>query len=322
MDSGKRLLLDLYRRMLLIRRFEEQVRKMARRKVLAGFPHTYVGEEAVAAGVCAHLKETDAVFSTHRGHGHALAMGCDPQRLMAELLGRATGYCGGRGGSMHVTAVDKGLIGCSGIVAASMPLATGAGLRARLKRDGTVAVAFFGDGASNHGAFHESLNLAGNLALPVLFVCENNQFATHTSFASVTANPDVASRAASYSMPGVALDGNDVWAVHQAAEEAVSRARAGGGPTLLECHTYRTVGHQEHGPVYGEYRTKEEVEAWKKRCPIRRLRERLLAEEPALAELLERVEHQVAQAVAEAAELAERSPYPEPMVSEEQAYAG
>ena len=321
MDSNKQLLLDLYGQMLLIRRFEEYVRKIARRQVLAGFPHTYVGEEAVAVGVCAHLDETDAVFSTHRGHGHALALGCAPKRLMAELLGKASGYCGGRGGSMHVTAVEKGLMGGNGIVAANMPLAIGAGLSAKLNQDGTVAVSFFGDGASNHGAFHESLNLASKLVLPVIFVCENNQYATHTSFESVTANTDVASRAAAYCMPGVQLDGNNVGEVYEAAGQAVARARGGGGPTLLECLTYRIVGHHEHGPVYGEYRTKEEVDLWRERCPIKRLRERLLAEDPGLTVEFERLERQVAQAVAEAAEFAEQSPYPKPIVSEEQTYA-
>ena len=237
MESNKQLLLDLYGQMLLIRSFEEHVRKLARGGALAGFPHTYVGEEAVAVGVCTHLDENDAVFSTHRGHGHALAMGCEPKRLMAELLGKVSGYCGGRGGSMHVSAVDKGFIGCNGIVAANMPLAVGAGLSAKLNHDETVAVSFFGDGASNHGAFHESLNLASNWGLPVIFVCENNQYATHTSFDSVTANTDVASRAAAYAMPGRAVDGNDVEAVYQAAGEAVGRARNGSGPTLLECRT-------------------------------------------------------------------------------------
>jgi len=321
MEASKQLLLDLYGQMLLIRRFEEHVRKMARSGALAGFPHAYVGEEAVAVGVCAHLDENDAVFSTHRGHGHALAMGCEPKRLLAELLGKASGYCGGRGGSMHVSAVEKGFIGCNGIVAANMPLAVGAGLSARLNQDGTVAVSFFGDGASNHGAFHESLNLASKLMLPVLFVCENNQYATHTSFESVTANTDVASRAAAYAMPGVAIDGNDVEAVWQAAGEAVGRARDGEGPTLLECRTYRTVGHHEHGPVYGEYRTKEEVDAWRERCPIEQLRGRLLGEDPELTAQFERLEQEVAEVVAEAAEFAEHSPYPKPSVREEQAYA-
>ena len=320
MDKNE-LRLRLYRDMVLIRRFEEHVEIMARRNLLAGYAHTYVGQEAVAVGVCAHLQERDAVFSTHRGHGHALAKGCDPKQLMAELTGKATGCCGGRGGSMHIVDVRKGFMGSNGIVTASMALALGGGLSARLKNDGSVTVAFFGDGGSNHGAFHESLNIASKWALPVVFVCENNLYATVTHFETVTANPDVASRAAAYRMPGAAVDGNDVWAVHEAAGEAVERARQGTGPTLLECRTYRVVAHEAHGAAYGRYRTKEEVDEWKQRCPIMRWRERLLDEDRGLKGEINRIEDEVAQIVAEAAEFAEQSPYPEPAVAEEQAYA-
>ncbi len=316
--SNTERLLELYRQMLLIRRFEEQVGKMARQKALAGFPHTYVGEEAVAAGVCAHLNARDMVFSTHRGHGHALAMGCEPRYLLAELLGKSTGYGGGRAGSMHLSDPEKGFMGSNGIVASCLPLAVGGGLTAWVKKSGAVSVVFFGDGASNHGSFHESLNLASKWALPVLFVCENNQYATHTRFDAVAANTNVASRAAAYNMPGHALDGNDVWAVYEAAGEAVTRARKGEGPTLLECHTYRVVGHHEHGPVFGEYRTRAEVDSWKQRCPIKRLKEGLLASE---AGAREQIEAEVSQIIAEAACFAVESPYPEAIVSEQQVFA-
>src|SRR5271155_3118810 len=268
---SKDQLLSLYQRMLLIRRSEEQLVKSHQRGLIHGACHTYIGQEAVAVGVCAHLRREDPVFSTHRGHGHALAKGVSAGQLMAELYGRATGCSHGRGGSMHLFAPEVGLMGTSGIVAACILQATGAGYSFHLLKTDRVAVAFFGDGAVNNGAFHEGLNLAGIWKLPVLFVCENNQYATEVPFSYSAGNPSVASRGASYGLPGLEVDGNDVLAVHQAAGEAVRRARAGGGPTLLECKTYRTRPHSE-GMGDFTYRTREEVEAWKPRCPIVRLR--------------------------------------------------
>lgn len=314
--------IELYKKMLLLRRFEERVGRLARRDEVCGFVHTYVGEEAVAVGVCAHLTEPDVIFSTHRGHGHALAKGCDPGRVMAELAGKATGYCGGRGGSMHLYAPEVGFMGTNGMVAASIPLALGGAYSAKLLRPGCVSVGFFGDGASNHGAFHEALNMAAAWSLPAIFVCENNLYATETPLSSVTRVPDIAARAVAYGMPGAAVDGNDVLAVYAAAKEAIARARSGEGPTLLECRTYRVVGHHERGPVVGRYRTREEVDAWKERCPVRRLREVLLAEDPGLAEWLDALDRETGETVERAAAFAAESPYPDETLDPSQAYAG
>src|SRR5438477_7078681 len=265
----------LYRGMQLIRQCEEQLARSHQRGLIHGACHTYVGQEAVAVGVCAHLRPEDVVFSTHRGHGHALAKGVPPLQLIAELYGREAGCSHGRGGSMHLFAPELGLMGTSGIVGPSLLQAVGAGYSFKLLKNKKVAVTFFGDGAVNNGAFHEGLNMAAIWRLPVLFVCENNQFATEVPFRYAAGNPSVASRGASYGMPGVEVDGNDVLAVWRAAREAIQSARAGGGPTLLECKTYRTRAHAEGMGDFG-YRTREEVEAWKTRCPIATLRSGLL----------------------------------------------
>jgi len=312
--------LALYRTMLLIRLSEERLARSHQRGLIHGACHTYVGEEAIAAGVCAHLRADDVVFSTHRGHGHALAKGLEPPRLFAELYGRATGCSRGRGGSMHLFAPEIGLLGTSGIVGPCILQAAGAGCSFQLLETGRVAVAFFGDGAVNNGAFHEGLNLAGLWKLPVVFVCENNQFATEVAFSRSAANPSVASRGAAYGMPGVEVDGNDVLAVEAAAREAVARARSGGGPTLIECKTYRTRAHAE-GMGDFTYRTREEVERWKSRCPLATLKQRMLAENPAAAAGLEAVDREVA-ALVEAAHLfAERSEYPTPDTAAQHVYA-
>src|SRR3954469_20540807 len=276
-DIPKDRLLALYRAMLIIRRPEEELPRCHARGLVHGACHTYVGQEAIATGVCAHLRKEDPVFSTHRGHGHALAKGVPPVQVMAELYGRETGCSHGRGGSMHLFAPEVGLMGTSGIVGPCILQAAGAGYSFRLLKTDRVAVAFFGDGAVNNGAFHEGLNLAAIWKLPVLFVCENNEFATEVPFAYAAGNPDVASRGAMYGMPGVTVDGNDVLAVQAAAGDAVRRARSGGGPTLLECRTYRTRPHAEGMGDFG-YRTRDEVDAWKGRCPIRRFRDRLIAD--------------------------------------------
>src|SRR5436305_948818 len=268
-------LLKLYRQMLLIRLAEEQLARAHQRGLVHGACHTYVGQEAVAAGVYAHLRADDVVFSTHRGHGHALAKGVPPRELFAELFGRATGCSRGRGGSMHLFAPEIGLMGTSGIVGPCILQAAGAGYSFKLLRADRVAVAFFGDGAVNNGAFHEGLNLAGIWKLPVLLVCENNQYATEVAFEYAAGSPAVANRAAAYGLPGLEVDGNDVLAVHLAAAKAVGRARGGGGATLIECRTYRTRPHAE-GMGDFTYRSREEVESWKARCPIRRLKQYLL----------------------------------------------
>ncbi|MEW6754089.1 MAG: dehydrogenase E1 component subunit alpha/beta [Candidatus Latescibacterota bacterium] len=304
-------LLGLYRTMVLIRQSEEQLARAHQRGLVHGACHTYVGEEAIATGVCAQLRPQDPIFSTHRGHGHALAKGVPPHALFAELLGRATGCSGGRGGSMHLFVPELGLMGTSGIVAPCILQAAGGGYTARLMGTDQVGVAFFGDGAANNGAFHEGLNMASIWKLPVLFVCENNQFATEVPIAYAAGNPRIAERASGYGLPGVRVDGNDVLAVHQAAGEAIGRARSGGGATLLECVTYRTRPHAE-GMGDFTYRTREEVEAWKGRCPILRLRGVLLEQGLASAEELDAVEARIQAQVGEAMAQAEADPWPDP----------
>jgi len=267
LDLGKDLLLELYRKMLVIRRTEEQLVKSHQAGLIPGACHTYIGEEAIASGVCARLRIDDVVVSTHRGHGHALAKGVEPKELIAELYGKATGCSGGRGGSMHIFKPEVGMLGTSGIVAPCITLATGAAYTYDLLKKDQVSVAFFSDGAVNNGSFHEGINLAAAWQLPAIFVCENNLYATEVPFATITKNPSIASRGAAYGLPGVEVDGNDVLAVYEAAGEAVNRARSGGGPTLLECKTYRLRPHAE-GMRDAGYRTKEEIEEWRKKDPI------------------------------------------------------
>ena len=304
-------LLSLYRQMFLIRRTEEQLVRAHQSGAIPGACHTYIGEEAIAAGVCAHLHADDVIFSTHRGHGHALAKGVSPRALMAELFGRATGCSGGRGGSMHLFAPEIGLMGTSGIVGPSILMATGAGYTFKLQASGRVSVAFFGDGAVNNGAFHEGINMAAIWDLPVLFICENNLYATEVPFATVSRNPSVAERGAAYGLPSIAIDGNDVLAVHEAAREAVQRARDGGGPTLLECRTYRTRSHSEGARDVG-YRTVEEVDSWKARSPITRFKTYLISEGIATEEDCAAIEAEIVAEVNEANTFASESPYPDP----------
>jgi 2-oxoisovalerate dehydrogenase E1 component len=303
-------ILDLYRGMVLIRRCEEQLARSHQKGLIHGACHTYVGQEAVAVGLIANLRSDDVVFSTHRGHGHALAKGVTPRRLFAELLGRSTGCSQGRGGSMHLFAPDVGMMGTSGIVAPCILQAAGAGYSFKLLECDRVAVAFFGDGAVNNGAFHEGLNMAGIWKLPVVFVCENNGYATEVAFSYSSASSSVAARGAVYGVPGVEVDGNDVLAIHEAASEAVQRARSGGGPTLLECRTYRTRPHAEGMGDY-TYRTREEVDTWKERCPILFFRGSLLEAGLAEPEELEAIDVEVDAAVADAQTFAESSPWPD-----------
>ena len=310
----------LYRTMQLIRTTEEQLARLHARGLVHGACHTYVGQEAIATGVCECLRADDAIFSTHRGHGHALAKGLPPYELIAELLGRATGCSRGRGGSMHLFSPEIGMMGTSGIVGPCILQAAGAGYSFQLLETHRVAVAFFGDGAVNNGAFHEGLNLAAIWKLPVLFVCENNQFATEVPFQYAAANPDVASRATSYGIAGVQLDGNDVGAIAEAASEAVARARAGGGPTLLECRTYRTRPHAEGMGDY-TYRTREEVAAWRERCPIQRYRAALMANRDAVATELDKIDAEVNATVLAASELAEKAPWPEAQAAATHTYS-
>jgi 2-oxoisovalerate dehydrogenase E1 component len=298
--------------MALIRRTEEQLARAHQMGLVPGPCHTYVGEEAIATGVCANLREDDVVFSTHRGHGHALAKGVSPRAVAAELFGKATGCSQGRGGSMHLFAPEIGLMGTSGIVGPSILQGTGAGYSFKLLGSDQVSVAFFGDGAVSNGAFHEGLNLAAIWDLPVIFVCEDNMYATEVPFSEATRVQDVATRArVSYDMAAVCVDGNDVLAVRRAAEAGVARARAGEGPSLVECKTYRTRPHAE-GMRDGGYRSAEEMEAWKRRDPIAAHAKWLIDKGHASASDLEAIEAEVKATVEEAIEFARSSPFPDP----------
>ena len=312
--------LALYRTMQVIRQTEEELARCHQRGLIHGACHTYVGEEAIATAVCSHLRIDDVVFSTHRGHGHALAKGVPPRELMAELFGRETGCSRGRGGSMHLFKPEVGMMGTSGIVGPCILQAAGAGYSFKLLEADRVGVAFFGDGAVNNGAFHEGLNLASIWKLPVLFVCENNQFATEVPFAYASGNPGVGERGAMYGMPGHTVDGNDVQAIRDVAGQAIEQARNGDGPTLIECQTYRTRAHAE-GMGDFTYRTKEEVEEWKKRCPIARWRTWLIEHEVAEAVELDEIVADVADEVKAAREFAEESPWPDAKSATTHVYA-
>jgi 2-oxoisovalerate dehydrogenase E1 component len=317
---SKDRLLSLYREMLNIRRTEEQLARSYQAGLIHGACHTYVGEEAIATGVCAHLRPTDTVFSTHRGHGHALAKGVPPREVVAELFGRVTGCSRGRGGSMHLFSPEVGMMGTSGIVGPCILQAAGSAYAFKLRKTDNVGVAFFGDGAANNGAFHEGINMAAAFKLPAIFVCENNLYATEIAFASVALNPNISERGLGYGIPSVVIDGNDVVAVHEVAGAAVARARRGGGPTLIECKTYRTRPHAE-GMRDAGYRTVEEIEAWKKRDPIQRLRDTLLTNNVATAEELDRIDTEIDQIVAEAVEFAKNSPWPDGATATTHVYA-
>lgn len=315
------LLLHLYDQMCLLRVFETRAGRHYRAGEMPGFIHLYVGEEAVAVGVCAHLRQDDWITSTHRGHGHALAKGVSPEALMAELWGRATGVCGGRGGSMHLYAPDVGLLGTNGFVGGGIPSAVGTALAARARKTDQVGVAFFGDGAINHGSFHESMNLAAAFDLPVLFVCEHNHYATATPLHTVIKEPDIRKRGLAYGIPSEDVDGNDITAVYRTAEAAVARARRGEGPTFLVCHTYRTVGHHEGDPLVGTYRTREELDAWLERCPLKRLREHLVDRTPAVETRLEAIDATIEDRITTVVEAARNAPWPDPETVREHVFA-
>jgi TPP-dependent pyruvate/acetoin dehydrogenase alpha subunit len=296
-----------YGRMMLIRLFEQEMHRLFLEGHVHGTTHLSAGQEAVPVGVCWTLDPEDYVAGTYRGHGHALAKGTDPEALAAEMLGRATGVCGGRAGSMNVIDLEHGLVGCFGIVGGSIAAATGAALSAA--RQGRVAAAFFGDGAANHGYFHECLNFAQVFRLPAVFVCENNFYGEFTPMSDVTAGGDIAARGAAYGMPSTVADGNDLWAVRAAALEAVERARSGEGPTLLECRTYRHYGHSKSDPA--TYRPKDEVERWLARDPLDIARSKLL-ELGVSEEEVRSVEDETRARMERAIEAALAAPYPDP----------
>ncbi|HEY7302988.1 MAG TPA: thiamine pyrophosphate-dependent dehydrogenase E1 component subunit alpha [Bryobacteraceae bacterium] len=294
--------------MCTIRHFEREIVQLNRAGLVAGTAHLYIGMEAIAVGACAAMRENDLLTSTHRGHGHCIARGLDMGHMMAEILGRADGYCHGKGGSMHITDVSRGVLGADGIVGGGIPLAVGAALGLRLKRNNSIVFCFFGEGAANQGSFHEALNLASLRQLPVVFICENNQWALSASFSETTAGQSVARRAVAYAMASDRVDGNDVEAVFRAANDAAERARRGSGPTLLECITYRHEGHSVF--TRQEIRPTDEIEHWKKQDPIERYRSLLIAEDIASASKLGEIDAEVSRLVSSAAAFAKNSPSP------------
>ncbi|MGH2373626.1 MAG: thiamine pyrophosphate-dependent dehydrogenase E1 component subunit alpha [bacterium] len=311
----------MLRTMLLIRAFEEKADELFALGKVHGTMHLSMGQEAVAAGVCASLRPDDYILSTHRGHGHCLAKGADVRRMMAEFLGKETGYCRGRGGSMHIADPSSGNLGANGIVAGGLPIATGVGLSIQMQQTGQVCVAFFGDGAANEGAFHESLNLASIWRLPIVFVCENNQYAMSMSVRHSMNVERISQRAAAYGMPGETIDGMELMAVHETSRAAVDRARAGGGPTLVECLTYRYKGHSK-SDVAQRYRTREEAAAWRARDPIARFTEVLRAEGLLAADQSEQMEQEAREAIEDALRFAHASPEPDPTTLLDGVYAG
>jgi acetoin:2,6-dichlorophenolindophenol oxidoreductase subunit alpha len=313
-DLSPNAILDIYTRMLRIRRFEEQVGKLFAQGQLPGFVHLYIGEEAVGAGVCAALRDDDYIISTHRGHGHVIAKGGDFDRMMAELFGKATGYCKGKGGSMHIADFSIGMLGACGIVGGGIPVAVGAGLSAKTRGTDQVSVTFFGDGAANEGSFHESINLASVLKLPVLFVCENNQYGEFTPADKAMNIKDVAIRAAGYGIPGVIVDGTDALAVHEVAQEAVARARRGEGPTLIEAKTHRKGGHAEGEEAFlagQQYRDEAEKLDAQRKDPIFRLHEVIVERQLIALEQLETLDESIVSEVNAAVEFARNSPDPD-----------
>lgn len=301
--------LNLYDTMVTIREFETLASKLMANGRLPGFIHLSIGQEAVAAGVCSVLRRDDYLASTHRGHGHCIAKGGEVPRMMAELFGRRDGYGKGRVGSMHIADPDLGILGANAIVGGGIPMAVGAAYSSLARGSDQAAVSFFGEGAMAEGAFHESVNLAAVWGLPIVFVCENNLYAEHTHVSVHLKSEDISSFAAPYGISGVSVDGNDALAVQEAASQAVTRARAGDGPTLLECKTYRWHGHFEGDPQH--YRTEEEVDEWKLRDPLKSLRERLLGDGSAGEEELAALEQRIEKLVQEAADSAESSEVPQ-----------
>lgn len=310
MELTKQMLLGFFQTMATIRTFETKTAELFAAGKIPGFVHLYIGEEAVATGVCANLTPKDFITSTHRGHGHLIAKGGKVDLMMAELFGKATGYCKGKGGSMHIADVGLGILGANGIVGAGQPIATGAAFACQYKKNDAVVVCFFGDGAANRGTFHESLNLSSIWNLPVVFVCENNMYGISYCQREHMNICDISDRAAAYGIPGVTVDGNDVVAVHEATAEAVKRARNGDGPSLIECKTWRWRGHFEGDP--GTYKDPAEQADWIKKDPIPRLAGQLLDMGFATQEDLDRITAAINDQIARAVEFAQNSPNPDP----------
>lgn len=310
-DYSKEQLMDFYETMIRIRRFEEETFEFYKKGLMAGLAHLYLGEEAIATGVCAALNEDDYIGSTHRGHGHLVARGADTDRMMAEILGKETGYSKGKGGSMHIMAMDKGILGANGIVGGEIPIATGAAYSAKYRGTDQVAVSFMGDSATNEGTFHESLNMAAAWKLPCVYVIENNLYGISVDIRDVTNTPDLAVRAKAYNIPGVVVDGMDVVAVYEAAQEAIERARKGEGPTLIECKTYRWQGHHVGDPAtYRQRKSETEKEDWMKKCPVANLKKEVLKAGIATEEEFAKVEAKVEDEIQKAVKFAVESEYP------------
>jgi TPP-dependent pyruvate/acetoin dehydrogenase alpha subunit len=308
---NKKEMLDLLRNMVLVRCFEEKAGELFRQNLIPGFIHLSIGEEASSVGTCSVLRKEDYVASTHRGHGHLIAKGADPKYMFAELLGKATGYCKGKGGSMHIADFSIGMLGANGVVGGGFPIAVGAGLSVKLRKTDQVVVVFFGDGAANRGTFHEAANMAAIWKLPVIFVCENNLYASTTPASYALAGGSVAARAGGYGMPGISVNGNDVLEVRKAVGEAVERARKGEGPSIVENKTYRYRGHYEGDPQ--RYRSRAEVERFKnEQDPIRRFGS-LLRKEGILSDELEtEIREEATQRIEEAVSYAKSAPLPRP----------
>ena len=320
MEQDRNELLKLYRTMLTIRRFEERASLEHARGNALGYVHLYIGQEAIATGVCNNLKIDDRIVSSHRGHGHSIAKGADVRRMMAEIFGKKTGYCKGKGGSMHIADFSIGMLGANGIVGAGMPIAVGAGLAAQLEKKEGVAVVFFGDGASQEGEFHESMSLASIWKLPLIFVCENNLYASGTPARYAVPIKDIYEKAECYGMPGMVVDGNDVVAVNEMAKELVARTRKGGGPALLECKTYRWHTHFEACPM-PDPRPMEELEDWKKRDPVAAMKKRLLAEGVSTENELADINNGILKKIEDAVKYAAESPFPDPEDALEDVYS-
>ena len=313
-NADRALYLQMLRRMLLIRRFDETAVELVERGEIVGIVHTYIGEEAVAVGACAALNDDDYITGNHRSHGHPIAKGGDVNRAMAELFGKRTGYCKGKGGSMHLADFSIGILGESGILGSALPVAVGAALASKLRKETKVVIPFFGDGASNEGSCHETMNLASVWQLPVVFVCENNQYAVTTSYEDSVSVENISDRASAYNMPGVLVDGQDAIAMYEATSAAVERARKGEGPSLIEGRTYRYREHSEgiDRILREPYRSEEEVEAWRARDPIKLHQEHLLEAGVANQAEIDEIAEDVGTVIAGALQFARESPNPEP----------
>jgi pyruvate dehydrogenase E1 component alpha subunit len=319
LNLPKEKLVEMLRKMLRIRFFEEKVFELYAQNLVSGTIHLYLGEEAVAVGVCSTLRKDDYITSTHRGHGHCIAKGGELKRVMAEILGKKTGYCKGKGGSMHIADFSIGMLGATAVVGAGIPIAVGAGLSVKLSKTDQVVACFFGEGASNQGTFHESINMASLWKLPVIFVCENNLYAMGTRQSRAMATENIADRGVAYGIPGEVVDGNDVLAVHEVTQKAVERARKDEGPTLIECKTYRQKGHSRVDPA--KYRPKEEVKEWLAKDPIKHFKDKLLQTKTLTEAKIQQIEEEVSAEIEEAVKFATQSPYPAPEEALEDVYA-